>query len=115
MRQPSLPAFVIASTTGFTVWALSPWLTGYKEAWDAPGVYYYVALLLAGTLSGLVTAKPLWAHYTGSMVGQLVYVLVFLPLGPLAAVGLLFLILWSLIFMCGAYLGARMHTFVIDG
>lgn len=114
MRRPSLLAFLIAFTTGFTVWALSPWLTGYKEPWDAPGVYYYAALLLAGMLSGLVIAKPLWAHYTGCIFGQLVYALVFLSLGPLAAVGLLFLIIWSLIFLCGVFLGSRVHTLVID-
>ena len=114
MTSSSLLAFLIASATGFAVWALSPWLTGYKEPWDAPGIYYYLALLLGGVLSGFVTAKPLWAHYVGSVSGQLVYGLVFLPLGPLAVVGLLFLMLWSFIFLGGAYLGSSVRTVVFD-
>ena len=114
MTSSSLHAFLIASATSFAVWVLSPWLTGYQEPWDAPGVYYYVALLLAGMVSGFVTAKPLWAHYVGSILGQLVYGLVFLPLGPLAVVGMLFLMLWSFIFLSGAYLGSRVRTVVFD-
>jgi hypothetical protein len=103
-------SFLVASATTFAVWALSPWLTGYNEPWDAPGIYYYVALLAAGAVSGLLTGKPLWAQYVGSIFGQLLYGLLFLPLGPLAAAGLLFLVLWSLIFLAGAYIGARMRT-----
>ena len=102
--------FLIASATAFAVWALSPWFTGHKEPWDAPGVYYYAALLIAGMLSGLINAKPLWAHYLGSIFGQLFYAVVFLPFGPLAVVGLLFLALWSLLFLAGAYLGALVRA-----
>ena len=102
--------FLIASAAAFAVWALSPWFTGFKEPWDAPGFYYSAALLLAGMLSGVINAKPLWAHYLGSIFGQLFYAVVFLPFGPLAVVGLLFLALWSLLFLAGAYLGALVRT-----
>ena len=110
MNRSSLLAFLVASATAFVVWALSPWFTGYKEPWDAPGVYYYVALLLAGVVSGLTAAKPLWAHYVGSIFGQFLYGLLFLPLGPLAVVGFLFLVMWSLLFLVGAYLGSRIRS-----
>ena len=100
--------------TAFVVWALSPWLTGYKEPWDAPGLYYYVALLVAGVVSGFIAAKPLWAHYVGSVFGQFLYGLLFLPMGPLAIVGLLFLALWSLLFLGGAYIGSRIRARAID-
>ena len=109
-----MTAFFLASATAFAIWALSPWLTGYKEPWDALGVYYYVALLLAGAVSGLITAKPLWAHYVGSIFGQLLFALLFLPIGPLAVIGLLFLMMWSLLFLVGAYLGSRMRTRVMS-
>lgn len=109
MYRSSLLAFLVASATAFAVWALSPWLTGHQEPWDAPGFYYFLALLAAGNVSGVITGKPLWAHYMGSIFGQLVYGLLFLPLGPLAAVGLLFLVLWSLLFLAGAYVGARLR------
>ncbi len=110
MLRSSLPAFLVASATAIAVWALSPWLTRHKEPWDAPGIYYYVALFAAGTVSGLITGKPLWAHYLGSVFGQFLYGLLFLQLGPLAAVGLLFLVLWSLVFLAGAYIGYRVRT-----
>ena len=115
MPRTTLFAFLAASATAFAVWALSPFLTGYQEPWDAPGIYYYVALFLAGALSGLIAAKPLWAHYAGGIVGQLLYALVFLPVGPLAVVGLLFLAVWSLLFLGGAYLGSRVGTRVTGG
>lgn len=116
--MPRLPwlAFVVASAASFAVWALSPWLTGYNEPWDAPGAYYYVALLLAGAVSGFFTAKPPhrqgWAQYAGGVFGQVLYGLFFLPMGPLAAVGLIFLGLWSLLFLAGAYGGALLRSYV---
>lgn len=111
MLRLSLLSFLVASATAFAVWALSPWLTGYQEAWDAPGIYYYVALLVAGMVSGFIAVKPLWAHYAGSIFGQFLYGLLFLAMGPLAAVGLLFIALWSFIFLGGSNLGSRTRTY----
>ena len=110
MPGSSLLAFSSASATAFAVWALSPWLTGHNEPRDAPGVYYYVALLVAGAVSGLIAAKPLWAHYLGGIFGQLLYGLLFLPLGPLAIVGLLFLSLWPPLVLAGTYVGSFIRT-----
>lgn len=53
MARSSLLTFLVSAATAFAVWALSPLVTGFKEPWDAPGIYYYVALLLAGIVSGL--------------------------------------------------------------
>ena len=111
MLRSSLPAFLIASAAAFAVWALSPWLTGFQEPWDAPGVYYYAALFVTGTVSGFIAVKPLWACYLGSIFGQFLYGLLFLTLGPLAAVGLVFLVLWSVIFLGGAHLGSRLRSY----
>jgi hypothetical protein len=113
MPRSTVLTFLLASATAFAVWALSPWFTGHKEPWDAPGIYYYAALLIAGMVSGLINVKPLWAHYLGGIFGQLLYAVVFLPLGPLAGVGLIFLAVWSLLFMAGGYLGLRARTLVL--
>ena len=110
MLGSSLPAFLTASATGFAVWALSPLMTGYQEPWDAPGAYFYVALLVAGVVSGFIAVKPLWAHYVGGIFGQFLYGLLFLTVGPLAAVGLLFLVFLSFIFLGGAYFGSNMRS-----
>ena len=44
----------------------------------------------------------------GVVVGQVLYLL--LPLSPLLAVGFAFLLLWSLLFLAGAYAGARLRS-----
>ena len=111
MLRSSLLSFLAASATAFAVWALSPWLTGHIEPWDAPGPYYYVALLMAGMVSGFIAPKQLWAHYAGSIFGQLLFELLFLSPGPLAVVGILFLVLWSFIFLGGAYVGSRTRSY----
>ena len=61
-------------------------------------------------MSGLVTGQPLWAHYLGSIFGQFLYRFLFLPLGPLAAVGLFFLVVWPLLLLAGVCIGFRVRT-----
>ncbi|KIL04516.1 hypothetical protein QX25_10655 [Stutzerimonas stutzeri] len=103
-------ALLIASLAGAFIWALSPWASGQAEPWDGDGLYYSGALFTAGVLAGFIVPRPLWAQYLGVIVGQVLYLLLFLPIGPLLAVGLVFLLLWSLLFLAGAYTGARLHT-----
>jgi len=100
--------FLIAALAGAAIWALSPLLTGQAEPWDA-GLYYSGALLAAGLFSGVAVPKPLWAHYLGGLVGQALYLLLFLPPSPLMAVGLVFLLVWSLLLLVGACAGARVR------
>lgn len=108
--RPVLQALLIASLAGVLIWALSPWASGQAEPWDGDGLYYSGALFTAGVLAGFIVPRPLWAQYLGVIVGQVLYLLLFLPIGPLLAVGLVFLLLWSLLFLAGAYAGARLHT-----
>lgn len=103
-------ALLIASLAGAFIWALSPWASGQAEPWDGDGLYYSGALFTAGVLAGFIVPRPLWAQYLGVIVGQVLYLLLFLPIGPLLAVGLVFLLLWSLLFLAGAYTGARLRT-----
>jgi len=103
-------ALLIASLAGAFIWALSPWASGQAEPWDGDGLYYSGALFTAGVLSGFIVPRPLWAQYLGVVVGQVLYLLLFLPLSPLLAVGFAFLLLWSLLFVAGAYAGARLRS-----
>lgn len=64
-------------------------------------------------LWGLINVKPLWTHDVGSIFGQLLYGVVFLPFGPLAVVGLLFLAVWSLLFLVRAYLACLVRTLAL--
>jgi hypothetical protein len=103
--QPVL-TFVTAAVTSALVWAASPWLTGQREPWDAEFPFYFVALLVAGAVAGVLTPKPLWAHYLGSFTGQLGYEIIFLRIGPLVVLGAMFLLGYCFVFLAAATLMA---------
>jgi hypothetical protein len=102
MKARALSTILVSAVASALVWALSPWLTGHREPWDANGLFYIVALVVAGSLAGLLSPKPLWAHYVGAIVGQLGYELVFLRIGPLFVLGAAFLLGYCIIFVIGA-------------
>lgn len=98
--------WLLAAIGGAVVWALAPWLVGVSEPWDAASLYYPVALLVAGVIAGLLTPRPLWAHYLGGLLGQLGYMLLAIRFDPLLLVGLLFLLSYTLLLLLGAALAA---------
>jgi hypothetical protein len=101
----------VSAVASALIWASSPWLVGYSEPWDAGGQFYGLSLLIAGSVSGWLSPRPLWAHYFGAFVGQLGYEVIFLSVGPLFILGAIFLVGYSLIFLgaaaAAAYLRAR--------
>lgn len=110
MKQPVLRSFLLAALAGAAIWGLSPSMTGHVEPWDAGGLYYTAALALDGCLCGSIAPKPLWPLYVGCVAGQTLYLLGWLPTGPLLPVGLVFVLLCSLVFLVGAYVGSRART-----
>ena len=110
MKRSVLRSLLLAALAGAAIWGLSPLVTGHVEPWDAGGLYYTLALALGGGLCGSVTPKPLWPLYVGCVAGQILYLLGWLPTGPLLPVGLVFVLLWSLVFLVGAYVGSRART-----
>ncbi len=110
MKRSVLRSLLLAALAGAAIWGLSPLVTGHVEPWDAGGLYYTLALALGGGLCGSVTPKPLWPIYVGCVAGQILYLLGWLPTGPLLPVGLVFVLLWSLVFLVGAYVGSRART-----
>lgn len=107
MKRSVLRSLLLAALAGAAIWGLSPLVTGHVEPWDAGGLYYTLALALGGGLCGSVTPKPLWPLYVGCVAGQILYLLGWLPTGPLLPVGLMFVLLWSLVFLVGAYVGSQ--------
>jgi hypothetical protein len=95
-------AFGVAAVLGAAVWALSVPLTGMSEPWDAEGPYYVVALAVAGAIAGGIVPRHPVAQYTGVILGQAAYELVFLQLGALFVLGLAFLAGYSFIFLAAA-------------
>jgi hypothetical protein len=105
MRSRSLGTLSVSALAGASVWALSGWLYE-SEPWDVTGPFYVIALVIAGSLAGLIAPRPLWAHYIGAVAGQLIYELAFLKLGSLVVLGVVFLLGFSLIFLAAAAVGA---------
>jgi len=110
IKRSVLHSFLLATLAGAAIWSLSPSMTGHVEPWDACGLYYTAALALGGCLCGSIAPKPLWPLYAGCVAGQTLYLLGWLPTGPLLPVGLVFVLLCSLVFLVGAYVGSRART-----
>jgi len=98
---------VLSAAAGALIWALSPELAGKKEPWDSDSPYYFASLLVAGAVLGMIGPRYIWAHAAGIVLGQLVYMLVFLPVGPLIVLGVFFLAGYSLLCVGGAAIGSR--------
>ena len=105
---------LVSAAAGALVWALSPWLTGHVEPWDADGLFYAGALIVAGSVAGAITPRPLWALYLGALSGQLVYELIFLRLGPLFFLGAAFLVGYSVIFLAAAALAGSIRRRLVS-
>ena len=95
---------LVSAAAGALAWALSPWLAGHVEPWDADGLFYVCALVVAGSVAGAITPRPLWALYLGALIGQLGYELIFLRLGLLFFLGAAFLFGYTAIFLAAAAL-----------
>lgn len=105
MKRELAINFLFSFVGGATVWALSPFLSGQVEPWDAKGFYYSAALLIVGLTVGLARPKHVWSHYAGIILGQLAYMLCFLPGSPLIPVGVAFLAAYSIIALAGVASG----------
>jgi hypothetical protein len=106
-------SLLVSFVLGALVWALSPVLSGHAEPWDVEGVYYPASLLVAGLLSGFIRPQYFWGHYLGVILGQLAFMLLFVPGGPLNIVGIAFLVVYSLITLAGAAAGAGIRRLLI--
>lgn len=109
MKLRAWMTVLVSAAAGALVWALSPWLTGHVEPWDADGLFYVGALIVAGSVAGAITPRPLWALYAGSLIGQLGYELIFLRLGSLFFLGAAFLLGYAVIFLAAAALAGAIR------
>jgi hypothetical protein len=97
--------FLLAAAAGATIWALSVLITGKREPWDANSLYYFGSLFVVGLIIGFMRPHGIWMIYLGVFIGQLAYMLLFLPLGGLFVLGILFLAACAFISLLGAKLG----------
>lgn len=115
MKRPAMVAIIVAAVLSALVWALSVPFTGHREPWDAEGPYYLVALVVLGAASGALVPRPLWGHYIGAVAGQASYQLLFLNIGPLFILGLLFLLGYSVVFAGAAAIAAQLRRSTVNG
>ena len=103
----------IGLALGAAIWVLSATITDRPEPWDASGLYYPVALLIAGLLGGLLVPGH-WGEvavgvYAGQALVLLARVLSDPGSGGLWPLGLMMLALYSLIALAGALLGSAIR------
>lgn len=99
----------VAAVLGAVIWAMSPVVTGAVEPWDADSPYYFISLFAAGAFLGGLFPRHVWVVFPGIVAGQLIYMLAFLPRGPLLPLGILFLVGYGVLSLVGAALVARIR------
>jgi hypothetical protein len=101
--------FAVSLVAGGAIWALLSVATGYPEPWDADSPYYFVSLFVMGALLGWLYPRNVWTVFLGIVFGQLIYMLVFLPSGPLLPLGIIFLFTFSVLSLAGAAITSRIR------
>ncbi len=112
LNRETAISFIIAAGLGAAIWGLSPAVTGAAEPWDAESAYYSVALFVSGAIVGLLRPYPVWPAFFGIVVGQAVYVVLFLPSGPLLPLGGLFLLVYGVLSLIGAAVASRIRRWL---
>ena len=92
---------IFSALLGAIIWFLSPFITGEVEPWDAFPLFYLVSLSIVGFIAAIPKSASLTSIYVGVIVGQFLYMLVFLPVGPLILIGVFSLALYSLLTLIG--------------
>jgi hypothetical protein len=103
----------IGLALGVGIWLLSGVITGRAEPWDAPGLFYVVALIWCGALGGFLVPGH-WIEvavgiFTGQAVVLVARVLAEPASGGLWPLGLLVLGLYSSLALMGAVLGSALR------
>lgn len=105
-------AALLGALAGAAIWAASPYIGGSQEAWDAKNFYYFAALGFGGFGCTLVFPKHLLATLVGMYLGQLGYMLLFLPRGPLMVLGAIFLVGYTALAVAGGVAAILLRSYV---
>jgi hypothetical protein len=109
MKRELTVSFTISAAFGVLTWWLSPLVTGHVEPWDANSAFYLAALMVTGLVAGLICPRRIWPVLPGVALGQFAYMLLFLPKGPLIAVGFVSLFVYGLLAIATAFVGSRLR------
>jgi hypothetical protein len=72
-------AFIVGVLCGAAVWALSIPVTGAREPFDSPTMYYPAAMFCAGVVAALPAPGYWWAAVIGIFLGERLYAFAMLP------------------------------------
>lgn len=92
---------------GSLIWAFSSLITGHAEPWDAEGtraLYYPITLFMAGVICSVFSASDFIYISIGVFLGQILYLLLFMPSGPLFLFGVIICALYTILTFLGAFL-----------
>jgi len=86
---------------GLTLWAFSLQLTGAIEPWDAKNIFIYIGILFGigfscSLLAGPARRKLFWLWPICTILGQVLYLLIFMKAGPAVILATLFLVIFGL-------------------
>jgi len=112
MKKSARLNVLISSFIGALIWFASPYLSGELEPWDSETFYYIGSLFTGGIIFGIYNSEKIWAYTIGIFLGQLIYILLFLPLGPLILIGSLYLAGSSIICCLGALVSNILKVYV---
>ena len=112
MNRHVLFSFAVAAGLGAAIWGLSPLVAEAAEPWDAESPYYFISLFVAGGVVGLACPRHILATFLGLIFGEMVYMLVVLPSGPLLPLGVLFMFGYGLVSLLGLFLGSSVRRTV---
>lgn len=82
---------LVSVLSGAAIWAFSPLVTGEVEPWDSSSSYLLIAITLTSLMLGFVFPHHFAVSALGLTLGQMLYLGIFLPDGPLVIVGFLLL------------------------
>ena len=110
-------AYAVAAVAGIALWIGASFLSGRREAWDAPAYWsaaYPVSLALCGLLGILWPQKP-WRWALALFLGQFAGMAIRNgEVGSLAPLGLILFAVLSLPGMLVAQLGARFRARLVE-
>lgn len=68
-----LMVIFLGLTLGALIWALSIWVTGYREPFDGSMLYYACTTFLAGAASAMPSPRHWWVALISVYLGQHLY------------------------------------------
>ena len=95
----------LSAIFGALIWIFSPLFTGQIEPWDSQSSYYYISLFSAGVVAGFAYPKRTGAVFSGVVLGQFLYLFLFLSPGLLALIGIGSMLLFGTLSLAGAIVG----------